>query len=336
MLNLCKLRFQYTILSLLKETNQSRNLSAISQLNNIASNRHQIKLLWFPTGLRYFSQSNFEITNFTKYSLQSYERIVINSKKEAYAKSNNFKLRSLRDQCSKELDKKHNVDNIIEFTKFTIMLSDDEALKKKLLEVIIKEISSMDFASLLEIGWYFCLLDNREHQAEFFKTYIKQLNAKLPKDLHKKTVSVHQKVQLSQIIFNMRLIVPLDSHILDECSILQTLEHIALDEFTLGFYQGVADLLEINGIKVARICHFTEIYNTGIELENKVIIDLYDLLNRQQDVFIYKAIKYKNLKDMGYTVHSVGIQTQNSDKKLVVDKIIAQLQNKDVKIMKRQ
>jgi predicted CoA-binding protein len=88
----------------------------------------------------------------------------------------------------------------------------------------------------------------------------------------------------------------------------------------------LASLLESNGIEIANVSNFAEIYYTGIELKDKVLIDIHKV-NAKSDTKVYKTIRSRNLKDMGYKLIPIMVNPQEEGNTAMAIRIIQALKD---------
>jgi hypothetical protein len=249
------------------------------------------------------------------------ENIIDAKKKTQFLNKNKTQIAKVENEFLQRLYGKHSI--LGQTSRFVNTLTINKDVKREFLKLARNRLNATYLSSILECGWYFCLSEDANYKREYLKQLVPAIKEQLPADFNKK-FSLRYKVMLSQIMFNYTMMFSKDIDFDEISKINEGTEHIALDDFTLDFYLKLAALLESNGVEVESVSNFAEIYYTGIELKDKVLIDIHRVDAKPDNKF-YKAIRERNLREMGYNLIPIIVNEGEEGNKAIVTRIIQKL-----------
>jgi len=267
------------------------------------------------------SDENTALYRINELFMSDIENILDPSKKAKFLDSHQVQITAVDYEFMKRMYGKHSL--LAQTSKFVNTLTSNKDVKKEFMKLAKSRINATYLPSILECGWYFCLSEDEAYKKEFLKHVVPAVKQQIAQDFNKKS-PLRQKVMLSQLVFNYAMLFSKEMGFNGVPRLTEGVEHIALDDFTMDFYLKLASILESNGIEVSNVSDFAEIYYTGIELKDKVLIDIHKV-NARPDTKVYKAIRHRNLKEMGYQVIPIVVNPQEEGNTGIATRIIQKL-----------
>ncbi len=266
---------------------------------------------------------NTAIYRINELFMSDIENILDPVKKAKFLNNNKAQIAAVDYEFIKRMYGKHSL--LAHTSKFVNTLTTNPDVKREFMKLAKSRINATYLPSILECGWYFLLSEDEAYKREFLKPLVPAIKKEIAQDFNKKS-PLRQKVMLSQLVFNYAMLFSKEMGFNGVPKLTEGVEHIALDDFTMDFYLKLADILDSNGIEVASVSDFAEIYYTGIELKDKVLIDIHKV-NTKSDTKVYKVIRERNLTDMGYKVIPFVINPLEEGNKGIASRIIQKLKD---------
>jgi len=211
----------------------------------------------------------------------------------------------------------------IPLSSFINVVSMNEELNNSYLSRMKNRLYFLGFSSLVGSSWYVLLSQNEVEKKAYFSNFYLYLRKKIPIN-YKRKVTLDDKYMLTQILYNTNFAFKCRRDENPEENRLLNLEYLTLEIYPLNFYLELSEALKEKNIIVESICKFDEIYNLGIELKDKVLLDFYDE-NVKGSKLIYKVIRHRNLTSMGYQVIPIILPKPNMDKEDIVNQIMEKI-----------
>jgi len=269
------------------------------------------------------SNDNTALQRINELFMRDGENLIDEKRKDKFLTANKAQITIVDNEFLNRVYGKHSL--MSQISKYVNIITVNQDVKREFLKLAKNRINSTHLSYNLECGWYFCLSNDKRYKGEYLKQLVPALKDQIPQDFNKK-FSLRYKVMFSQIIYNYALLFSQNMNLDKGAKIGEGSEHIALEDFTLDFYLKMSSLLEANGIEVATVSNFAEIYYTGIELKDKVIVDIHNV-NARHDNKIYKAIRLNNLKEMGYKVIPIMINPEEDSDSTILTRTMHKLRS---------
>lgn len=227
---------------------------------------------------------------------------LISSKaKLSFLQKNKDRFNKIENKISADIERKADINDFIYISKYLNILSVNHDLKQKFFNIFLENLPKLNLGPALETAWYFCLDENNENKKNMYnKLMTNYLNHKMDSNFSQ-NYSTSYKVMLSQLRFDA-LTCNLD--ILSQTKGTENIECVTLEEIPINLFQDIGENLKEKGISVLSINNFYEIYNLGIELENKVVLDLWRNENKELNS-VFKLIRMNHLIRSGYELISI-------------------------------
>lgn len=225
--------------------------------------------------------------------------------KSSFQQKNRDKFDRIENKILAELNKEVHAETYTHISKYLNILSNNIELKQKFFALFLENMKKMNLGPVIETSWYFCLdssIDNRKkmHHQLTHNYFNKKIESSFSLNY-----STSYKMMLSQLRFDA-LQFKLDL-ISQASGGTENIELVSLEEMPVNLYQVISTALIEKGITVVSANKFFEMYNLGVELQNKIILDLWRTENKEINS-IFKLIRLNHLLRSGYSPLSLTIQ----------------------------
>ena len=191
------------------------------------------------------------------------------------------------------------LNNLHILVKYMMVISENDQNKIQFINQIKDLLKNLDTISLIEICWYFCLINDKENKSEIYEIFAETQKNKISNILLKKSLDL--KYKLSQFLYDADISgINLD----EQLNLPDDMDILSFDTFRMEQYEDFRDQISKKTKINIGANKFFGIYNLGLYYEQKVL-DLVIISSKNYEFYIHKLIRDKQLSLKGYKIVNV-------------------------------